>query len=121
MSKPETLSAPASEVNLGLVLAAIHRVLPRLDEPSRAAEVQATLARAAAWLEAARLAHQEESAGGGDLPGEVVAAISAAIAVTLGRGYTVLDIKPSAPPTATWTNAWAMEGRFAHYSSHKVR
>jgi hypothetical protein len=121
MSKPETLSAPASEVNLGLVLAAIHRVLPRLDEPSRAAEVQATLERASAWLEAARLAHEEESSGAGDLSGEIVAAISAAIAVTLGRPYTVLDIKPTATPAASWTNAWAMEGRFAHYSSHKVR
>ena len=121
MSKPELLSAPASEVNLGLVLAAIHRVLPRLDDPSRAADVQATLARASAWLEAARLAHEEELGASADVQGELIAIISAAIAVAVGRPFAVLEVKPTTAPAATWSNAWAIEGRFQHYSSHKVR
>lgn len=120
MSLPEPLSAPASEVNLGLVLAAIHRILPFLDEPSRAEDVQAALAKAADWLEAARLAHEEE-VGAADLEGETVAIIAAAIAAAVGRSFSVLEVKPAPAHPATWTNAWAIEGRFQHYSSHKVR
>ncbi len=120
MSKPETPSVPASEANLGLVLTALHRVLPRLDDPSRAADVQATLALALARLEAARAAHDQEMGGTAAVESELAAIIGAAVAVALGRPHTVLDIKP-APVAVAWTNAWAIEGRFQHYSSHKVR
>jgi hypothetical protein len=52
---PDDLS-PA-ESNLGKVLALIHRVLPRLDDPARRAEVQSALSKAVSLLEAARTAH----------------------------------------------------------------
>ena len=60
---PDDLS-PA-ESNLGKVLALIHRVLPRLDDPARKAEVQSALGKAASLLEAARAAH---SGGVASLP-----------------------------------------------------
>ena len=40
-----------AETNLGRALAAIHRVLPRLEESGRAAEVQSALKKAADCIE----------------------------------------------------------------------
>jgi len=120
MSKPEPPAISASEANLGLVLTALHRVLPRLDDPSRTADVQAILTQAIARLEAARAAHDQEMGGTAAVESELTAIIGAAVAVALGRSHTVLDIKPTTV-AVVWTNAWAIEGRFQHYSSHKVR
>ena len=47
------------ESRLGQVLALIHRVLPRVDEPARSGEVQGALRKASALLEAARQAHEQ--------------------------------------------------------------
>jgi hypothetical protein len=57
---------------------------------------------------------------GAALEGETLALIAAAVAVVLGRPHRVLNVQKSVP-TVTWVNAWAIEGRFQHYSSHKVR
>lgn len=49
-----------------------------------------------------------------------VAAIAAAIAVTLARPYRIIEIQAAGHPVGM-TSAWAIEGRFQHFSSHKVR
>ena len=50
----------------------------------------------------------------------VVAAISAAVAVVLDQPHRVLSIRPAAT-SSEWLGAWAIEGRFQHFRSHKVR
>ncbi len=122
----EALAPPegslAAEAHLGRALAYIHRVLPRLDEPGRAAEVQSALHSAIQQIEAARASHGRlmDSAGPNGIDGEMMAVIAAAVAVTVGRPHRVLDVQKSSASNA-WANAWAIEGRFHHYSSHKVR
>lgn len=117
---PEEL--PAGEAQLGGALALIHRVLPRLDDLDRADSVQEALRQAAAQVEAARAAHERWSAAGrpGAIEGELLAVIAAAVAMALDRPHRILDVQ-KVGASATWVNAWAIEGRFQHYSSHKVR
>lgn len=50
----------------------------------------------------------------------VVAAIAAAITVALARPYRIIEISAAGHPVGM-TSAWAIEGRFQHFSSHKVR
>src|SRR5690242_6078650 len=102
MCKDESTGANAAadalaeaESKLGQVLALIHRILPRLDDSSRAADVQASLQKATACLESARQAHQRaETPGRAATPpvqtrvaAEMVAIISAAVAAVLDRPY----------------------------------
>jgi len=117
---PEEL--PAGEAQLGRALALIHRVLPRLDDLDRADAVQEALRQASAQLEAARAAHDRWNLAlrPAAVDGEILALIAAAVSVVLGRTSRVLDVQ-KAPVSVTWVNAWAMEGRSQHYSSHKVR
>ena len=128
-SKPSVAGAsemPASESNLGLVLALVHRVLPQLDEPGRASAVQAALRKAAGLIEAARDAHAHEmgvavgSSARTTVEAEIVAVIAAAIAATLGRPYKLVSVQPVAVQTPHF-NAWAFEGRTQIFSSHRVR
>jgi hypothetical protein len=119
---PANDSVTPAELHLGKTLALIHRILPRLDDGSQADAVQTALAHAAEELAAARAAHQrmvsaDRSAA---TESELLAIIAAAVAVVLQRPHRVVSVKP-AGPVVTWVNAWAMEGRFQHYSSHKVR
>lgn len=112
-----------AELHLGKALALIHRVLPRLDELERATDIDSALRAAAAQIEAARAAHAHQVASAQQalaIDGEVVALIAAAVAAVLGRPHRVLGVE-KVPPAVTWVNAWAIEGRFQHYSSHKVR
>lgn len=111
-----------AETQLGQALALIHRVLPRLDEVARYDEVQSALRQTAAAVEAARAAHEQALSASSSSPanGELLAIISAAVATVLDRPYRVLYVKRTAP-VVTWVNAWAIEGRFAHYSSHRIR
>ena len=51
---------------------------------------------------------------------ELAAVIAAAVAVVLQRPHRVLDIHKIAPANQ-WLNAWAIEGRFQHFTSHRVR
>ncbi len=132
MSDPQSTPAPAkatvpddfpeAEGHLGRALALIHRVLPRLDEPERAEAVQAALVRAASELEAARIAHARATAAARLAPVEpdVVALIAAAVAMVVNRPHRVIGVQPAGLAVA-WVNAWAIEGRFQHYSSHRVR
>lgn len=50
----------------------------------------------------------------------VVAAIAAAISVVLARPYRIIEIQTAGHSTGM-TSPWAIEGRFQHFSSHKVR
>lgn len=126
--EPEDLS-PA-ELGLGRVLALIHRVLPWLDDPTQAAEVQGALQRAAAWLEKARAAHDAaapKTASVGTahrvstgVEPEIAAAIAAAVAMLMDRPYRLVSVQPAAIPTP-YLNVWAVEGRTQIFQSHKVR
>jgi hypothetical protein len=124
---PADLVAEA-EANLGQALALIHRVLPRLDEPGRAGDVQSALQRAAGLVELARQAHQRTLAVGKAAAGavqtgldsELVAVISAAIATVLDRPYRLVSVQPIAAPVPH-LNVWALEGRTQIFQSHKIR
>ena len=51
----------------------------------------------------------------------VIAAIAAAVSIALEEHHhTIVDIAPAAKLTPL-TSAWAIEGRFQHFSSHKFR
>jgi len=132
MSNPTQLSdeLTPTEANLGKVLALIHRVLPRLDEPARQAEVQTALRQATALLEAARLAHS----GNTTLPAplgaqnvattvgpQIAAVIAAAVSVALDRPYRLVSVQQVTVPVAPHLNVWAVEGRTQIFLSHKVR
>ncbi len=118
-----------TEVNLGKVLALIYRVLSRLDDPSRKAEVHSTLSKAVSLLEAARAAH----AGGATvLPlgaqnvatavgPQMAAVIAAAVSVVLDRPFRLVSVQQVTVPVVPHLNVWAVEGRTQIFMSHKVR
>jgi hypothetical protein len=51
---------------------------------------------------------------------EILAVIAAAVSVVLDHGYHIIDVT-AAEHSAGMTSAWAIEGRFQHFSSHKFR
>ncbi|MCG3205041.1 MAG: hypothetical protein KCHDKBKB_01758 [Elusimicrobia bacterium] len=58
------------------------------------------------------------------IEGEVLAAIAAAVAISLKRPHKILTVEETslqleAPMYVL--NPWSMEGRFHHFGSHKVR
>ena len=117
----------ATESHLAKVLVLIQRILPRLDDPGRAAEIQSTLRQAAASLESARFSHEQAFAprkvtavAPGSLESETVAIISAAIAAILERPYRLVSVQP-APTAVPHLNVWALEGRTQIFHSHKIR
>ena len=119
-----------AEANLGLALALIHRVLPRLDEPGRAADVQSALHKAASLVELARQVHQRTLAAGKaavagavqtGLDSELVAVISAAVAAVLDRPYRLVSVEPIAVPPVPHLNVWALEGWTQIFQSHRIR
>ena len=140
MNKPEIPAAPTkslademstAEAHLGRALALIHRVLPRLEEGPRAAEVQLLLAKAAKFLESARQAHESETAarnGAGaaaqrvatGVEPEIAAVIAAAVAVLFDRPYRLVSVQQVATPVPH-LNVWALEGRTQIFQSHKIR
>lgn len=108
-------------------MALIHRVLPRLDEPVRGADVQAALQKAGQCVELARQMHQRtvsllSSVSGVHtaLDSELVAVISAAIAAVLDRPYRLVSVEPAAT-AVPHLNVWALEGRTQIFQSHKIR
>jgi hypothetical protein len=118
-----------TEANLGKVLALIHRVLPRLEDPARKAEVQSTLGRAVWLLEAARSAHAGGAAGiplGAQMVAtavapDIAAVIAAAVSVVLDRPYRLVSVQEVTVPIVPHLNVWAVEGRTQIFMSHKVR
>lgn len=119
----------AVEARLGQVLAVLHRVLPRLDDPGRTADVQAALRRAAALLESARQAHEAGISPSGaspaqrvatDVDPEIAAVIAAAVAVLFKRPYRLVSVQPVAV-AVPHLNVWALEGRTQIFQSHKIR
>ena len=119
-----------SEANLAQALLLIQRVLARLDEPGRAAEVQSALRRAGACLEAARRAHEQDFAPRPaptapqrvttGVKAEIAAVIAAAVAVALDRPYRLVSVQPVQTPVP-YLNVWALEGRTQIFQSHKIR
>jgi len=116
----------ASEADLGKALALIHRVLPSMQLPERASDVQKALRNAAALIEAARQSHAGErgmqpSPASADLvEAEIVAVIAAAIAALLDRPHRVISVVP-VEVSVPHLNVWAFEGRSQLFVSHKVR
>lgn len=77
---------------------------------------KATAAAAAAALVAAELPPPGEH----ETSARIAAVIAAAVAVSLERPHRLLDIHQTGHPVGM-SSAWAIEGRFQHFSSHKVR
>jgi hypothetical protein len=126
---PSVDALAEAESNLGQALALIHRILPRLDEPTRVAEVQSALQRASACVESARQAHLRTTGTGRASAGapvqtraepETVAIISAAVAAVLERPYRMVSVQLVAAPVPH-LNVWALEGRTQIFQSHKIR
>jgi hypothetical protein len=124
-------AASAAESRLGQVLALIHRVLPRLDEPGRRPEVQAALQKAAALIESARLALESTSAmpasGASashkvatEVAPEIAAVIAAAVAMVFKQPYRLVSVQQVATPVPH-LNVWALEGRTQIFQSHRIR
>jgi hypothetical protein len=136
MSKDQTTGASQAgdalaeaESNLGRALALIHRILPRLDEPGRADDVQVSLQKALACLDSARQAHRRTLAPGTAasaapvqtrVEAETVAIISAAVAAILDRPYRLVSVQLVVAPVPH-LNVWALEGRTQIFQSHKIR
>jgi hypothetical protein len=116
----------ASESSLGKALALIHRVLPMLEQPARASDVQKSLRNAAALIEAARQAHAAErgltsAPAANDLvEAEIVAVVAAAVAAMLDRPHRLISVVP-VDFSVPHMNVWAFEGRSQLFVSHKVR
>ena len=133
MSNPQTSPSAetsegltASEASLGKALALIHRVLPMLQLPERASDVQRALRNTAALIEAARRSHAGErgllpaSVPGEQVAAEIVAVVAAAVAVLLDRPHRVISVVP-VEIAVPHLNVWALEGRSQLFISHKVR
>ena len=124
---PDDLTS--TETNLGKVLVLIHRVLPRLDDPARQAEVQSALRKAVSLLEAARTAHAGGAAAiplgaqqvATAVPPQIAAVIAAAVSVVLDRPYRLVSVQQVTVPVVPHLNVWAVEGRTQIFMSHKVR
>ena len=105
------------EANLGTALALIHRALPRLDEPARAAEVQTLLSRASSLIDHVRQ-------GVGAIPPanepELAAVIAAAVAMMFDQPHRLLSVQKVQVPVPQ-ANVWAYEGRSDIFHSHRVR
>ncbi len=128
INSPDDLTP--TEAKLGKVLALIHRVLPRLDDPARKAEVQSTLGKAVSLLEAARAAHSGGPAtliplGAQNVATAVgpqmAAVIAAAVSVVLDRPFRLVSVQQVTGPVVPHLNVWAVEGRTQIFMSHKVR
>jgi hypothetical protein len=119
----------ATESRLGQVLAMIHRILPKLDDPARAAEIQTSLQKAASLIEAARQAYEGQPsphvAGGPHrvataVEPQIAAVIAAAVAVLFNRPYRLVSVQQVVTPVPN-LNVWALEGRTQIFQSHKIR
>ena len=125
-----TEDLPASAANLGKVLVLIQRILPRLDDPARSAEVQNALRQAGACLEAARRAHELEIGGSAGasitqhvttpVSSEIAAVIAAAISVFFDQPYRLVSVQ-QVEAAVPYLNVWALEGRTQIFQSHKIR
>jgi hypothetical protein len=130
-SAPVEKDSFEAESHLGKALALIHRILPRLDEPERAKEVQAALRQAANCLESARLAHERQYTSRNrlgvsiqrvdtEVAPEIAAVIAAAVAVLFDRPYRLVSVQQVVTPVPH-LNVWALEGRTQIFQSHRIR
>jgi hypothetical protein len=55
------------------------------------------------------------------IPGEVMALISAAVAMTLGKHARIAAVAPVPAPPVELLQQWSIEGRRQIYSSHQIR
>ena len=93
-------------VALALVIGMIN-LLPRIVERIRPSEIQTGLASAAGL----------ETFADGELTGETVAVIAAAVAETMRRPHRVIRISGLRPEDL----GWSLEGRMKHHQSHGMR
>jgi hypothetical protein len=128
MSNSITLSEDLtpSEASLGKVLALIHKVLPRLDDPDRRADVQNALGAAIALLESARATLLGGKPLGAQnvrtaVPPQIAAVIAAAVSVVLDQPYRLVAVQQVSAPVVPHLNVWAVEGRTQIFMSHRVR
>src|SRR5689334_16501228 len=85
----------ATESRLGQVLALIHRILPKLDDPARAAEIQKCLRKAGALIESARQAYEGQAVPStAGTPQRVATAVDPEIAAVIAAAVTVLFNRP---------------------------
>jgi hypothetical protein len=119
-----------AELDLAKVLALIQKVLPRLDDSDRRAEVQSALSKAAALLESARSAHAGGVTAAVPLGSQAVhtavapqiaAVIAAAVSVVLDQPYRLVAVQQVTAPVVPHLNVWAVEGRTQIFMSHRVR
>jgi len=118
-----------AETSLAKAMALIYKVLPRLDEPARKAEVQSALGKAASLLEAARAAHSGGAASAPlgaqsvatAVPSHIAAVIAAAVSIVLDRPYRLVSVQQVTVPVVPHLNVWAVEGRTQIFMSHRVR
>ena len=120
----------ATELNLGKVLALIHKVLPRLDDAGHRAEVQSALSKAVSLLESARLAHSNGGSPALSLGAQsvrtavapqIAAVIAAAVSVVLDQPFRLVSVQQVTAPVVPHLNVWAVEGRTQIFMSHRVR
>jgi hypothetical protein len=117
MSNPESSDGlTASESSLGKALALIHRVLPLLQQPERALDVQRALRNTANLIESARQSHAAECRLNppAAVGVEMAAIVASAIAVMLDCPHRVISVVPV-------ETSWAAQGRSQLLVSHKVR
>jgi hypothetical protein len=118
----------AVEARLGQALGFIHRILAKLDEPSKAADIRAAFRKSANLLESAREAYEHALAPAGTgaqrvataVDPEIAAVIAAAVAVLFQRPYRLVSVQQVATPVPH-LNVWALEGRTQIFQSHKIR
>ena len=123
--KPRLEETPCSnEVQTALqgTIEVLDRILPLVGDSAQLGDVQAALRKAAAHIESAQAAFEQERAEQPDAPvnGEVLAVIAAAGATVLDRPCRIVDVQRKAP-VVSWINAWALEGRLQQYSSRRIR
>lgn len=125
MSQPQT-NVEELAAELGKALGLIHRVLPRLDEPARAAEIYQSLGRASSIIDAVRAAYATNAQPGDArlvataVDAEIAAVIAAAISVVLTQPYRLVSVQKVSIPVSP-ANVWAQEGRSDIFHSHRVR
>lgn len=89
---------------------------PAVPEPASPTGPPSSTLPIAAALAAAHRAGAARSPG---IPAEVVAVITAAVAASISRKHRILEVEKAGADQ--WLSPWAIEGRFQHFRSHKLR
>jgi hypothetical protein len=118
-----------AEADLGKALVLLNRVAARIDDATRRDEVQASLRKAAGFIESARRAHEGVGAptplgvqkASTTVDPLIVAIIAAAVSAHFDRPYRLVSVQQVSVPVVPHLNVWAVEGRTQIFMSHRVR